>query len=203
MNSEALQKKAQEEVEHLLPQLERDLSLPNGFCSHLLYGDDWSFIIKTHALIETAVTYSMTRLVSTPALVPFFETLALNGRTSKLRVLECLTQIESPFRRFVKQLSRLRNLLVHDIKLTTFSLRNHVHGLPPSELQEWIQAFADTSDDKKRVPGLTRYRDGLFMLAPKEMILLTTKFWLARLYLGVQLQLSEMLEGLQKLSEEK
>ncbi len=38
-----------------LQELELDLGLPKGFCIKLLEEDDWSFVIKLHALLESAV----------------------------------------------------------------------------------------------------------------------------------------------------
>jgi hypothetical protein len=43
--------KSQEKV---LESLEKDLGLPRGFCFRLRHEDDWSFVVKLHALIESA-----------------------------------------------------------------------------------------------------------------------------------------------------
>lgn len=37
-------------------ELVKELGLPEGFYAELLGEDDWSFIIKLHALMEAAVT---------------------------------------------------------------------------------------------------------------------------------------------------
>jgi len=38
-----------------IPKLEEDLSIQNGFFNNLLKEDDWSFIIKIHALFESSL----------------------------------------------------------------------------------------------------------------------------------------------------
>ena len=48
-----------------LQELELDLGLPKGFCFKLLEEDDWSFVIKLHALLESAVSELITRARAT------------------------------------------------------------------------------------------------------------------------------------------
>jgi hypothetical protein len=47
--------------EESLEALELDLGLPKGFCVKLIEEDDWSFVIKLHALLENAVSELITR----------------------------------------------------------------------------------------------------------------------------------------------
>ena len=49
-----------QETPHLIQNIERGLELPDGFLIRLLNErDDWSFIIKTHALVESAVNHAL------------------------------------------------------------------------------------------------------------------------------------------------
>ncbi len=43
----------------LVVDLERRIGLPEGFFAHLLDENDWSFIIKLHALFEAACTHML------------------------------------------------------------------------------------------------------------------------------------------------
>jgi len=40
----------------LLATIEEDLGLPTGFCVRLQNEDDWSFVVKLHALLESAAS---------------------------------------------------------------------------------------------------------------------------------------------------
>ena len=48
-------------------QMERDLGLPDDFVMLLLLEkDDWSFVVKLHALCETIITQTVVRLIAQP-----------------------------------------------------------------------------------------------------------------------------------------
>ncbi len=46
-------------IKKRLSALEIDLHLPSGFVMRLLDEDDWSFVIKLHALFEAALTCAL------------------------------------------------------------------------------------------------------------------------------------------------
>ena len=98
-----------------LADLERDVGVASGFFHEVLsVGDDWSFVIKVHALIEAAVSHLLAEVAGQPALLDVFTQLELsNGRTGKIafaKALECLEDYE---RGSIRKLSELRNQLVH------------------------------------------------------------------------------------------
>lgn len=73
-------------------ELEGAFGLPKGFIQGLLKEDDWSFVIKLHALIEASVAHMLTARLG-ENLSEFVHGMNLRGRTSKLslaRALECL-----------------------------------------------------------------------------------------------------------------
>jgi hypothetical protein len=45
-------------------QFEGSIGLPNGFFRKLSKEDDWAFIIKAHALIESAIGYMLTLILA-------------------------------------------------------------------------------------------------------------------------------------------
>jgi hypothetical protein len=56
-------------------RLESDCGLPEGFCVNLLQEDDWSFVIKMHSLLETAVSQLLTNALGRNELADIFAAL--------------------------------------------------------------------------------------------------------------------------------
>ena len=190
---EFLKHKAQEDTEYLTAELERRLDLPDGFSKRLLVEDDWSFIIKIHALLEAAVAHAIAESLRRAELDDLIASMSLNGRISKMAVLESLEAVDPALKRFVNELSALRNQLVHKIAHASFDLPGYVGRLEPSKVEEWISAFG-TMQQKRAGSETREHQRRLFLRAPKESIWVTARIWLARLYLGTQRDLLERFE---------
>ncbi len=68
-----------------LSGLEQNLNLPSGFLERLVEEDDWSFLIKSHAVVEAALTHLITSRAD-PSLRPLFLRLPLEGRFSEIHL---------------------------------------------------------------------------------------------------------------------
>src|ERR1017187_995933 len=106
-------KKFTQELLESVGSLESLLGLTGGFFQHLLDEDDWSFIIKTHALLESGLTRLLEIAIVPPMPQTFISTLTLSGgRHSKLQLLRSLKLADADTANFVEGLSRIRNGLV-------------------------------------------------------------------------------------------
>jgi hypothetical protein len=115
--------------------------LPSGFLSDLDNEDDWSFIIKSHALIEAALSNLLSTIIDS-RLEPIFEQLELsNSRTGKIAFAEALGVLNSKQRMFVRKLSELRNIIVHNIKNINFDLNAYVSSLDKNQRDAFAKAF--------------------------------------------------------------
>lgn len=123
----------------LISSLEGNLSLPVGFLDALRAEDDWSFVIKGHALLEAAVTHLL--VISTdPRLGAPFAQLELSGvRAGKLAFASALELLGENERRFVRRFSELRNSLVHDVRNVTFTFESHVASLDKNQTAAFYQ----------------------------------------------------------------
>jgi hypothetical protein len=120
-------------------EIEKELGLPNNFLWNLRNEDDWSAIIKLHALLETAVTHLLVRFFGRDELQDVFATMELgNARTGKLVFLGKLNCLEKNHRRFIRKLSEIRNKLVHDIRNVQFSLPEYVNELTPDQYKVFL-----------------------------------------------------------------
>lgn len=107
-------------------QVEKDLGAPSGSLISLLVADDWSFIIRAHALVEGAISALLAGVLD-PRLRHAFSHLELGRADSgKLEFSKALDVTTTEERRFIRKLSALRNVLAHDMAHLAFSLEAHI-----------------------------------------------------------------------------
>ncbi|MBC7948355.1 MAG: hypothetical protein H7Y42_10780 [Chitinophagaceae bacterium] len=122
--------------------LEKALGVHEGFLEGLINEDDWSFIIKAHALLEAAVTHLLCKALQKDKLLPIFSFLELSNKSSgKIAFVKALDLLDKEDRRFISSLSELRNKLVHNVSNVNFGLQAFVNELSPKELSEFVTKF--------------------------------------------------------------
>ncbi len=140
-----------EEGKRLLAKLARSsidlLEEKLMFLLDLLKEDDWTFVIKAHALIEAAVTQMLVEHLGEVELTKIIELLPLSDtRTGKIAVARQLTLLDDKQRRFIRYFSELRNSLVHRLDNLGFTFENYVSTLDTNQrrnLKESVAWFAD------------------------------------------------------------
>jgi hypothetical protein len=106
--------------------------------------NDWTFIIKIHALIEVALNHMLAGQfkqgwfgLNRPEVSTFVEHFPLHGKTGKIAFARALGLMSKGPASFISLVSRLRGLLVHDIKNFDFDLVAHLKTLKPEDLEQW------------------------------------------------------------------
>ena len=123
--------------------LENKIGLKQGFLQRLSEEDDWSFIIKLHALFEAVCTHLLLYHFKEPRLKDVLSRLELsNQSTGKIAFLEATELIGEFERKYIRKLSELRNKLVHDVKNTNFSLKGLVESFNDKELTAFVKTFS-------------------------------------------------------------
>ncbi len=136
-----------------LADIERGLGLPAWFILALTKEDDWSLLIKTHALLETAVTEVLLAFLQHEEVNTTVSKLSLNIR---VRLLVDFGLIDRRTQAFITRLSGIRNRLVHDIRNVNQSLRDHVAGLQREGLLELWLYRGEGSEGQDVVEGARR-----------------------------------------------
>lgn len=148
-----------------IEELEATIGLPAGFFKGLYMEDDWSFVVKLHALIEAAITHLLVEHMNDPRLLEPLSHLPLSDKTAgKMAFVKRLDLLDQPYRRYVAKLSELRNNLVHNVSQTRFMFTDMVSSLTASQQRDLASSFA---------VGLradTEMRTREFMTNPKSMI---------------------------------
>lgn len=113
------------------------------FLLDLLKEDDWTFVIKSHALIETAVTEMLVQHLGEIELTKIIELLPLSdNRTGKIAVARQLKLLDDKQRRFVRFFSELRNSLVHRLDNLDFTFENYISSLDTNQKRTLKESFA-------------------------------------------------------------
>ena len=167
-----------EAVEELI----KELGLPEGFYAELLGADDWSFIIKLHALIEAAVTGLIVEALGQKELHHLISRLELsNNTTGKIALVKALSLLEDKYRRFIVTLSQIRNAFVHDVSNVGMSLKEYIAQL--GKLYSVTEAFCFGKDkvefDERKLGNKEYMKED-----PKEVIWTTAAVCLGIIYIN-------------------
>lgn len=167
-----------------LRALEAELGLPEGFYDRLRKDDDWSFVIKLHALFESATTYVLARALARPELEEPLSYIEMsNKRSGKVALGKALALFDEEERRFLYQLSELRNHLVHRIDNVSFSFEQHVQSMDAQQRKKFHEAFGYSLKDPIQTPEFTVPRNQFVLENPKISIWLSGMELLSMLYL--------------------
>jgi hypothetical protein len=178
-----------DEVREPVDSLEQALGLPVGFCGRLKEEDDWSFIIKSHALVETAFTRLLEARMCPPLPSKFINTLDFSGgRHSKLELLCLLDLADNANVKFARGLSKIRNRLVHNISHVGFKLADYVAALADQDAKAFAAEaccpfYSDNSVAEERKRQLAR-----ILAAPKLFLWRSVVLFLAEASLRIDCQ---------------
>ena len=132
------------EVSKGILELERKIGVPENFFRDLNDIDDWTFVIKLHALFEAACAHLLLYHLREPELASIVTRLELNGTRRLGRSLSWakLKLVAATNRRFISTLSELRNGLVHDVRNHQFSLPDMLSRMDAKEVQTMAISFS-------------------------------------------------------------
>ena len=104
--------------------------------------DDWTFVIKMHGILETALNHLILNRLSLPTVVPkmadVISRLETNDRrTGKIAFIKAYDLLPDEACLFVRMLSEVRNRAVHDIKNFDLDLVKYLEGLNKEQKQNW------------------------------------------------------------------
>ncbi|MFM2399693.1 MAG: hypothetical protein RL341_1850 [Pseudomonadota bacterium] len=140
-------------VSEAILELEAKVGVPSNFFRNLNSTDDWSFVIKLHALFEAACAHLLLFHFKEPELSDVFSRLELSNKTTgKIAFLGKIGLLGKENRRFISTLSELRNSLVHDVRNAEFSLPSLVSSLDGAEVKNLAIAFSPYETTIRKFP---------------------------------------------------
>jgi hypothetical protein len=142
-------------------ELESNVGVPENFFRALSQTDDWSFVIKLHALFEAACTHLLLHHFKEPELTDVFSRLELSNKvTGKIAFLKKSGLLNKESRQFISALSELRNSLVHDVRNAEFSLPTMVATLNAAEIKNMAVSFSPFESHIRRFSYDTKMKLG-------------------------------------------
>lgn len=154
--------------------IEKEFSLPCGFFDSLVKEDDWSLVIKCHALLESATSRMLTLYFGKRCLGEIFTRMELSNRlTGKAAFISQLELIGRHQRAFISHLSELRNQLVHNVSNTCVSLPDLLYSLPAQKRSGYVGAL-NIRLESIVVDGLKVSGDDLVLKYTKHVIWAST-----------------------------
>lgn len=166
-------------ITEAVEDLEKSIGVEPGFHKSIVKEDDWSFIIKLHALIEAALTHLLVKILNDERLISVVSNLEMsNIRTGKIAFTKALDALDKKHRRFVSQLSDLRNDLVHDISRINFNLKEHVNGMDKQQKKSFVIGFGCIDKDETLSGDLVN----AYLKTPNHVILMGAMSLLTSLY---------------------
>lgn len=168
-----------------LERLESHLGLPSGFIEGLMKEDDWSFVIKGHALLEAAVSRLLVER-SDARLEPVFARLQLGGgRTGKLSFVNALELLPPADVQLLQWLGELRNRLVHDPKQFGFRLDEYAQNLLASDRRNLVHRLAEVVEFEGDATVMAEY-EASFVERPKPILGFAILAVLAHTLFGIE-----------------
>ena len=166
-----------------LKALEADLGLPEGFYERLRSDDDWSFVIKLHALFESATTFVLARCLRKPELEEVFAHVEMsNSRAGKIAFGKTLGLFDEEDRRFLRQLSELRNNMVHRVANVSFAFKPYLAALDTGQRDSFANAFGFGLNDPIELDDRKIPRSQFVLQNPKLAMWLSGSAILVGLY---------------------
>lgn len=128
----------------LFAWIENQIGLPASFFNQLAQDNDWLFIIKWHAVLETCVNHLLLAHFKKPEAADAFARLEMsNFKSGKMAFVSACELLPKPMRTFIQRLSEMRNYAVHDVKHFDFTFNEYRDQVvKQDEKPAWRKAIA-------------------------------------------------------------
>lgn len=116
--------------------------------------DDWTLVVKLHAMIETGLNGAILIHLGEPELEAIIQRLDTHSPAGKVAFAKALKIIPKTSATFIQQLSELRNFCVHDIRNFDFDLTKHLDSLKLEKRKQFEKAIRDMHGKLKSRPSI-------------------------------------------------
>ena len=120
-----------------LDRFERNVCLPAGFIRSLAEEDDWGFVIKIHALYESALTRILATSCGDETLLDPFAKVSMRA---KIAFCEAKNLFDPEDRKMLRAISELRNQIVHTVAGVGFAFSEYLKK--PDNKNKFVKVFA-------------------------------------------------------------
>jgi hypothetical protein len=163
--------------------LEGEIGLPPGFFKKIGAEDDWTFIVKLHALIERCVTKLIVDRTKSLGLHKILERLRFNDtKAGKLAVARDLGLLSAEYIDFIRVVCEIRNDFVHDVNFLSVPLSEYIRKCPNGTAL--AKKVCRLMNVEAHIEGAVLLATDLFDQHPKIALEIAAMDLLADLHLG-------------------
>lgn len=149
-------------------ELIQTLGLKPDFFNSLIKEDDWSFILKLHALIEAAATHLLVEEFGKEELGNIFSKMELSEKNKgKIAFIKELNLLDDKYRQFIRKLSEIRNFFIHEIKNVELSIESYLKKLDPQQKTSFFKAITLNDEGNMEIRGISVPIKDFFEKNPK------------------------------------
>lgn len=124
-----------------LHSFEKTLGVAPGTLTKFADDDDWSAVIKCHALVDASIAWLLSAVMDERLHDVFSRLNLANRRTGKLAFAEALGLLTKEQMTFLDGLSGIRNYLAHDPKSIGFVFTSHIEALTEERRRQLLNAL--------------------------------------------------------------
>lgn len=147
---------ARQYTQTLSTWMQDSLGVHESFLANLPNDDDWTFILKIHAMVEAGLNQMILNHFGEPRISRLITKLPIgNTGTGKLSFAKALDLIPLENREFVAVLSDIRNHCIHDIRNFRFDIKSYVQSLPAGKADEFMRAVTFRMTPFVEIPGFS------------------------------------------------
>jgi len=178
------EKEILDDMNKSIEQFEKDLKVPNGFYAKLAKEDDWSFVIKISALLETASTDVLTTVLGYREIEEALTYLDYgNGKSGKIVLMEKLDIVHKNQATTLRKLLEIRNKVAHRLKDINFTFDEYIKPFDSKQKESFVKNFGQNADDLK-LENLKFDKQAFILKHPKIAIWFTVREIIATMYLS-------------------
>jgi hypothetical protein len=136
-----------DDFEKTYMKLLSDLNVNRDFLTRLEKDDDWSFVVKLHALMEIAISHLLAERLG-EKLNGIFNRLDMHNKDyGKMKFIKILDLLDSEDILFTELLGEMRNSFAHDIRMTTMNVDAYLLSLKENpkkkdRYNKWMTLYA-------------------------------------------------------------
>lgn len=118
------------------------LEVSDVFMNRLSSDDDWSFLIKTHALVEAALNHILVLRFGSPETQKIVEQMQTsNQKSGKSAFAKAFGILAQESLKFIQILSELRNNCAHHVKNYHFDIRAYLSKFNDDQKKSWLDCL--------------------------------------------------------------
>lgn len=166
-----------DDLNESISKFEKKLNIPNGFYNNLYNEDDWSFVIKLSAFLETASTDVLTTVLGYRNIENAISYLDYgNSKSGKVVIMQKLEIITKNQATTLRKFLEIRNKVAHRLEDINFTFQNYIASLKDEkQKKEFVLNFGHSVSESFELKKQKIEKKDFVLENPKLIIWFTMR----------------------------